>query len=67
MTTLAELKQEILQRPLKMVNGFKPVIVSTEYAKNKFSFGVQFWSDFLINAKRSTNSDKSIATLVEVL
>ena len=48
-------------------NGFKAVIVKTEYKKNKFTFGVQFWSDFLINAGKSRNSDGTLAKLIEVL
>lgn len=67
--TLELCKAEIseMNTPLLEENGFKPVIVKTEYKKNKFTFGVQFWSDFLINAGKSRNSDGTLAKLIELL
>ena len=67
--TLEQIKKEILEmkNPLVELNGFKPVIVKTEYKKNKFNYGVQFWSDFLINKGRSQNSDFTWAYLVELV
>lgn len=50
---------------LTMVNGFTPVIVKTEYRGNHFSYGVQFWSAFLITQGRSRNSDNTVARFVE--
>lgn len=67
--TLEQLKKEILEmkKPLVEINGFKPVIVKTEYAKNKFNYGVQFWSNFSINKGRSQNTDFTYAYLVEII
>ena len=48
-------------------NGFKPVYVKTKYKRNKFTFGVQFWSEFLIRQGWSDNSDGTKARLVEVV
>ena len=67
--TLAEAKNEVSEMRTKFTetNGFKPVFVKTEYKKNKFSFGVQFWSEFLINQGFSRNSDGTIAKFIEAV
>lgn len=67
--TLEAARKEISEMKVRPTeaNGFKPVIVKTEYAPKKYTFGVQFWSEFLINQKWSTNSDSTRARLVEMV
>lgn len=62
-TTIEQAREEAIN--VTAVNGFNPVIVKTEYKKNRFSFGVQFWSQFLITQGWSRNSDNTVAQFVE--
>ena len=67
--TLEKAKKEVSEMKALPVehNGFKPVYVKTEYKKGKFSYGVQFWSEFLIRQGWSTNSDNTTAYFVELV
>jgi hypothetical protein len=50
--------RELLNKLLP-INGCFPVIVKTEYAKNKFHLGIQFWNDQLIARGKNQNPDKT--------
>lgn len=63
-STIEQAREEALG--LKPVNGLSPVIVKTAYRKGHFTYGVQFWSQFLITQGYSRNSDNTVARLVEV-
>ena len=67
--TIQEVYEQIAESRGKIVetNGFKPVIVKTKYDKKNYSYGIQFWSDFLINQKWSKNSDGTVAEFVELV
>jgi hypothetical protein len=69
MKTLIELESSIAENPAGYVvtNGFRPVIVVTEYCKNNTHYGVQFWSDFLITKGQSRNSDGTLAKFVKLI
>ena len=67
--SLEDVKKEVSEMKTKLSahDGFKPVYVKTQYKKGKYSYGVQFWSDFLINKGESRNSDGTLALLVEMV
>lgn len=43
----------------------QPVIVKTEYAPGKHSYGVQYWTHESIKAGRRSNHNKSISVYIE--
>ena len=49
------------------INGFRPVYVRTEYQENKVSYGVQFWSEFLLRQGYSGNTDRSVSYFIEMV
>ena len=60
MKTKEQVIQEFTEAKLKQVcNGFNAVIVQTNG-----SYGLQYWSDFLINQGHSRNSDGTLAKFV---
>jgi hypothetical protein len=48
-------------------NNRIPVIVLTEYSKNKGTYGIQFWTNNMINIGTSVNTDKTISSFIEIL
>jgi hypothetical protein len=62
-TTIEALKAELT--PLHVEKCYTPVIVKTEYKKNKFTLGVQFWNEFLINQGFARNPDGTVAKFIE--
>lgn len=42
-----------------------PVIVKTEYAPMKYSYGVQYWTHDMIKMKRRINHNKSVSVFIE--
>ena len=69
MKTLEQVKKEVseMKTKPKEINGFKPVYVKTEHKKGKISYGVQFWSNFLLRQGYSGNTDRSVSYFVELL
>lgn len=66
METLEQARQSVKDGKIKLKqNGLMAVIVKTEYAPGKHSFGVQFWTEEQIYAKQAANTDGTVAHLVE--
>lgn len=51
----------------KTCNGRIPIICLTPYEKNKAYYGIQFWTDEMIQIGTSRCTDNTISTFIEKL
>lgn len=66
--SIKEIKDSIQNRNFsKTCNGRIAVICLTPYEKNKATYGIQFWTDEMIEIGTSKNTDNSISTFIEKL
>ena len=48
-------------------NGRIPVITMVEYEKDKFDYGIQFWTRKMIDTGVVKNNDNTVSKFIEIL
>lgn len=65
--TIEEVREGDIKAKALNGNGRTAVIVETEFSPGVSNYGTQFWTDEMIKAGISKNTDKTISTFVEKL
>ena len=65
--TIEEVREVDIKAKALNGNGRTAVIVETEFTPGGSNYGTQFWTDEMIKAGVSENTDKTISKLVEKL
>jgi hypothetical protein len=65
--TIIEVRESCSKLSRLPVNGRIPIICLTPYEKNKAYYGIQFWTDEMIQIGTSRCTDNTISTFIEKL